>query len=388
MKAKWLALAGVGAVSGVAVAQTNVTVYGVLDVGYVYSWGDPGAGTRGTNKFSGIAGGGVTAGSRLGFRGEEALGNGLKTVFALEYGLDLDKNTGIGTGGLNARQQFVGLSSRLGTVSLGRQYAPGFHAAANNDALEATDMSLQSDFSVYAGNTITPNSPARYSNAIAYASPAMAGLTFKGIYGFGETGSDTSTRPTFPRGNLSDYSTLDRGQYGLGANYARGPINVDLVWQSRHTYVEYTGGPGRLKRGGDQINEWYLGGSWDFKVVKAYASYQRLQNLHHGNSVGPQDNKLWTVGLSAPVGGAGTVGLSYGKLGLKNAHARDGESWGWGTMYQHSLSKRTALYAAYTYIDNDRYSIPAQTQVAADGAMMGVVGESNQTIGLGIRHSF
>jgi predicted porin len=59
----------------------------------VYSQGSAGLG-GGKNKFSGIAGGGVTAGNRLGFKGEEALGNGLKAVFTLEYGLDLDNNSG------------------------------------------------------------------------------------------------------------------------------------------------------------------------------------------------------------------------------------------------------------------------------------------------------
>ena len=110
-------------------------------------------------------------------------------MFTLEYGLNIDDNSGVGnTGGLNARQQFVGLSSaRLGTLALGRQYAPGFDATANNDALEATDMSIQSSLSALAGDTITPNSNARFDNAITYTSNNMAGFTVKAIYGFGES---------------------------------------------------------------------------------------------------------------------------------------------------------------------------------------------------------
>ena len=165
MNKKIIALAVASLASGVAVAQTNVTMYGVLDNMYVYSQGKAGIG-GGTNKFSGLNGGGGTAGNRLGFKGEEALGNGLKAVFTLEYGLHIDLNEGLGTSGLNARQQFVGLSGNWGTVALGRQYAPGFNATANNDALEATDLGIQSSLSVYAGNAITPNSPARYNNAI------------------------------------------------------------------------------------------------------------------------------------------------------------------------------------------------------------------------------
>jgi predicted porin len=385
MEKKLIAMAVAGLASSVALAQTNVTIYGVADLGYVYSQGNAAGG--GKNKFSGISN--INAGNRLGFKGEEALGNGLKAVFTLEYGLDIDKNEGVGTGGLNARQQFVGLSSNFGTVSLGRQYAPGFNATANNDALEATDMGIQSSLSVYAGNSITPNSPARYNNSIAYTSNNLSGFTVSAIYGFGES-TDTSGNSlrTF---NDNQISTTDNGKLGLGLNYANGPINLDAVYQSRQNVrlsVPLTPGTG------DDINEWYLGGSWDFKVVKAYASYQALDNNNRGDVLTPYENAfiakkndIWTVGLSVPVFSNGLVGLSYGKLSVDNRNAPDGDSWGWGAMYTHNLSKRTALYAAYTYFDNDSDSVPVQTQVAG-GSGVGALGESNYTFGAGIRHSF
>jgi predicted porin len=106
MQKKLIALAVASLASGAAFAQTNVTIYGIVDAGYVYSWGDPGrvAGTRfdnaganirGTNTFSGVQSG-LLAGSRIGFKGEEALGNGLKAIFTLEYALDIDGNFGVG----------------------------------------------------------------------------------------------------------------------------------------------------------------------------------------------------------------------------------------------------------------------------------------------------
>ena len=397
MQKKLIALAVISLASGAALAQTNVTVYGIADVGYVYSSGNPGrdpfTGMKipGKSKFSGLSGSGITAGNRLGFKGEEALGNGLKAVFTLEYGLNLDDNSGLGnTGGLNARQQFVGLASKFGTLSLGRQYAPGFNATANNDALEATDMALQSNLSVYAGNSITPNSPARYNNSIAYTSNNLAGFTISAIYGFGET------RDVFT-GSYNDklVSTSDNGKVGFGINYANGPINLDAVYQSRQNVT--FGVPSALQSTlglGKDINEWYLGGSWDFKVVKAYASYQALDNNNRGTIPLPvgcclaKSNDIWTVGLSAPVLSNGLVGISYGRLSVDNRNAPDGDSWGWGAMYQYNLSKRTALYVAYTYLNNDRYSVPVQTQVAGDGAGIGALGESNYTFGTGIRHSF
>ncbi len=403
MQKKLIALAVAGMASGFAAAQTNVTIYGVLDAGYLYSSGNAGPGIKGTNTFSGVANG-LTAGNRLGFKGEEALGNGLKAVFTLEYGLEIDVNCGIGCGPnhLNARQQFVGLASNYGTLSLGRQYAPGFDATANNDALDATDLSIQSSLSALAGNTITPNSPARFDNSIAYTSNNLSGFTLKGIYSFGES----NLNKTY---NNDINSTLDNSAFGLGVNYANGPVNLDAVYQSRISAAppNCTGdskfpecssaaAPYKVPGTSKSINEWYVGGSWDFNVVKAFASYQALYN---NNKVAVGDvnfsslatsniksNNLWTVGLTAPIG-RGTLGIGYGRLSLDNRNTKDGDSWGAGTMYTYPISKRTALYAAYSYFSNDKYSIPGGA-IAVPGNGVGALGESNYALGTGLRHSF
>jgi len=372
MQKKIIALAVASLASGAALAQTNVTMYGIVDAGYLYSSGNQPGG--GTNTFSGISSG-ISAGNRIGFKGSEALGNGLKAVFTLEYGLDIDTNQGVGTGGLNARQQFVGLASdKLGTVALGRQYAPGFNASARNSALDATDLAIQSNLSVLSGMSITPNSPARFNNAITYTSNNYSGFNFSAIYGFGEEGVNNSTS--------------DGGKYGVGANYANGPINVDLVYQGRQNVVvpttpkDYTG---------KDINEWYLGGSYDFKVVKLFASYQELYSQTTRATPTFKGSDLWTVGINAPIG-AGTASLSYGELSLDNTTMKDGSSWGAGTMYSYPLSKRTSVYAAYSYFSNDKYSLPMQTQLAPitspGNPGIGAVGESNYAIGAGMTHSF
>ncbi|WP_291992321.1 porin [Candidatus Accumulibacter sp. ACC003] len=393
MQKKLIALAVASLASGTALAQSNVTIYGVVDAGYVYSSGSASkAQGGGTNTFSGIASG-IAAGNRLGFKGEEALGNGLKAVFTLEYGLDIDTNNGIGTGGLNARQQFVGLASdKLGTVALGRQYAPGFNAAARNDALDATDMAIQSSLSYLSGMTITPNSPARFNNSVTYTSNNYSGLTVSAIYGFGESNL----------GGYNNTSVYDNGKAGIGVNYANGPINFDAVYQSRTNVVLPNANPPPYKASGSDksINEWYLGGSYDFKVVKAFASYQALDNntgfkANNGNQL--EDSKLWTLGVSAPVG-PGTLALSYGKLSLDRKNAPDGDSWGAGTNYTYPLSKRTAVYAGYSYFNNDKYSIPGQAIIvpiasyANNGTLensgIGAAGQSNYVIGAGLMHSF
>ena len=85
MQKKIIALAVAGLVSGVAFAQSNVTVYGIADAG-IGSWS---AGSSANQRTTGVMTGGMSA-SRLGFKGEEALGNGLKAIFQFETAVSLD----------------------------------------------------------------------------------------------------------------------------------------------------------------------------------------------------------------------------------------------------------------------------------------------------------
>ena len=233
MQKKLIALAVASLASGAALAQTNVTIYGIADAGYVYSSGGTPTGVKGTYTFSGIQSG-LLSGSRLGFKGEEALGNGLKAVFTLEYWLALDTNSGVGNPdsdrSLNyARQQFVGLSSdKLGTAALGRQYAPGYQAAVNNDPFAGAGFSPVLVMQASAQNTIVAGSNARWNNAISYTSPNWSGFTAKAIYAFGENAVD----------GYNNASTSDNGRFGIGGNYANGPLNIDVVYQTRQNVYE------------------------------------------------------------------------------------------------------------------------------------------------------
>ncbi|WP_291989976.1 porin [Candidatus Accumulibacter sp. ACC007] len=164
-------------------------------------------------------------------------------------------------------------------------------------------------------------------------------------------------------------------------------MNVDLVYQSRTNVVLPIPPPPPVEApgSGKSINEWYVGGSYDFKVVKAFASYQSLDNNAGFLVNGIDDSKLWTLGVNAPVG-PGTLAFSYGKLSLDKKNAPDGDSWGAGTMYTYPLSKRTAVYAAYSYFNNDNHSIPGQAIITP--GLIGAPGESNYTVGGGLVHSF
>ncbi len=388
MHKKLIALAVASLAAGSAFAQTNVTLYGIADIAYVYGKGNAPRGMDDPS-FSGLTSG-AFYGSRLGVKGSEALGNGLKAVFTLEYGLDIDVNEGVGTGGLNARQQFVGLSSdKLGTIALGRQYAPAFVATANNDAMEGATFDPQYFLSSEAGNTIVANSAARWDNAVTYTSPNWSGFTGKAIYSFGESSVTKSTSAN--------------GKFGLGANYSSGPLNVDLVYQSRQNVVAtaiaptftvagtppnttITGVPGvPAIYTGKNIDEGYIGASYDFKVVKIMGSYQAKND----KTALDADNQVWSLGAVIPVLSASNVHISYGELDWDQdgtLSALNGNSQAAALGWTTNLSKRTRLYTAYTWTTNDRDSIGAQSEAMPYG--VGYPGETNNSVVAGITHVF
>ena len=115
MKKSLLALVALGAFAGAAHAQSSVTLYGIIDEGLLFN-----NNAGGKHLYSMASG--VMQGSRFGLRGTEDLGGGLKAIFTLENGFDVNSGK-LGQGGLMfGRQAYVGLSSQYGTVTLGRQY--------------------------------------------------------------------------------------------------------------------------------------------------------------------------------------------------------------------------------------------------------------------------
>ncbi|MBW7901616.1 MAG: porin [Rhodocyclaceae bacterium] len=387
MQKKLIALAVAGLASTAAFAQSNVTIYGVVDAGYLASSGDRGNAGGDANR-NGINSG-LLSGSRIGFRGEEGLGNGLKAVFTLEYGLDVDGNFGVGTSGtgssgLTARQQFIGLSSAtVGTVALGRQYAPAFYASGRNDPfMSSTGIGSLARLTSGAGNTISgtgvvsDNGGSRWDNAVTYTSPTWSGFSVRAAYSFGER-----------NGGANGVSSGDNGKFGLGANYANGGLNLDVVFQ--HTKEAQLA----AVAGNDNVTEWYVGGSYDFKVVKLFASYQDKDDKSETAANGDWSNKIWQVGATVPVFGNGKIHVGYTKLSWDQSSFDDTKAW--NLMYSHALSKRTTLYTGYTRFDNgDRPAgIPATGHVrsghnAFSNHGIGVAGEKNGTFAAGINHAF
>jgi predicted porin len=156
------ALALMSVLSAGALAQSNVTIYGIVDAGLVRESG--GVAGSVNNLSSGVA-----SGSRIGFKGKEDLGGGLTAVFQIENGFNVDTGAAGQSGLLFGRQAFVGLTGKFGAVTLGRQYTPYYKTLRDvGDPFGAVSLAGR------AGNLFATNT--RTDNMVEYVSPSFAGM--------------------------------------------------------------------------------------------------------------------------------------------------------------------------------------------------------------------
>ena len=325
MKKMLLALLLPAAFTASASAQTSVTVYGLLDLGITSESGGP-TGSKLT------LGSGIQSGSRLGFKGSEDLGGGLAAIFTLENGFNPDDGTQ-GQGRLFGRQAFVGLQGGFGTVTAGRQYTPLWSAI---DSLDPVD-------GIAGGSHNLMRRDVRTDNTIKYASPNLSGLSGELAYSLGE---------------VPDNSAASR-ILGGGLAYANGPLLLKLAHQSKNNATDT-----------DRSKSTYLGGSYNFGMVKALLGYE----VNKG--VGAIDDRVAVIGAAVPFG-ASTVMLSYTRKDDKSSANDDARQL--ALAYTYALSKRTNLYSSYTRINNEN-TLVSRTRTGD--------GSGDREFNVGIRHKF
>lgn len=181
-----------------AAAFADVTVFGTIKGGVEYV--DSSNGTKQTNIDD--------LGSRLGFKGNEDLGNGLKAIWQVEtgFGIDGQSRTGDSSGTFASRESFVGLSSNFGTFRLGHLANYGESDMAQVNPWESSSNALQL-------NAFT-RGDGYVKNAVRFDTPEFAGFKAAFLYGTKEDkrGFDTSGNPNVAQNN-------DRETYNLGLSY-------------------------------------------------------------------------------------------------------------------------------------------------------------------------
>jgi predicted porin len=322
MKKSLIALA-VLAASGAAMAQSSVTLYGHADVNY--QWGNNKA-FNGT-KWSQQSGG--AGGSRIGFRGVEDLGNGLKAGFVIEGGFDVSEGTSDdSSSSLGNRQSFVSLSGGFGEARFGKQYTVHDVFAGNFGGGLGTDWGLGATGLAHNGIG------GRWKNTATYISPNYSGFTFTGQVATKEEASALNQK--------------DRAPFAAAVDYANGPVAVGFA---------------ASKNGAEGKRALYqLGASYDFGPVALLGAYQYNSNLD-GKHTG-------TIGLKAPFG-ATTVRVTYtyaqqASISSENAAfstAADfnsdnaatssnaaGKVQALGLGLDYKLSKRSTVYTGVNYV--------------------------------------
>lgn len=327
-----------------AFAQSNVTVYGVADIGFVREGGGP-AGAH-ANKLTG----GVSSGSRLGFRGVEDLGAGLSAIFRLEMGLNNDAGT-VAQGGRGfGRESWIGLQGNFGRLVMGRQYTPLAFVQAESDPFN-TGLAGTSANLISAGGAGGNN---RMDNTVRYAIESKSGITFDIAYGFGE--KLNSTRPS--------------REYGLALGYVSGPVYVKLA---HHNVNDAQGTPGKTTM---------LAAKYNFALASAHFNYVVNKNSAVFGLVNADSRDL-LLGVSVPYG-AGRFMASYIRKNDRTLANHDANQWAVG--YTHNLSKRTALYASIARIHNN-------TKAGSNTGFYRVGNSTEQGLGnrafnVGMRHAF
>ena len=363
MHRKLIALAIAGIASGAAFAQSNVTVYGIVDVGYGYYTDGNDKDANAIHKIDGNQ----WKTTRFGFKGSEDLGDGLSANFQLEASLLPDTAT------LGGRNSWVSLKSgKLGEVKAGS--FGSFH----DDLLGATSVmfgnaTVAAPTRVYVLTTGSAES-GDMRNAVAYYSPNFSGFQLKvGA----STHGDTKTDDAVPSGLTA--ATGNERVYALAAHYANGPLVAGATYEM-NKYQDYEGAPSI-----DSGNEWHLAGSYDFGVARIAGAYGKTSYAQNPG-VTKEDRKQWQLGVSAPISSNGTLALSYAraKIGYNDGNDDDKVSF-WGVGYLHTLSKRTSLYAAYGDISQSDDNI---TKSRIDGSTTTSDAGYQSAFNVGIRHNF
>ncbi|MBB1634064.1 porin [Cupriavidus sp. UME77] len=322
----WLALLPL--IPGAAMAQGSVTLYGVVDAGIEYLSHVPNA-TGGSDSTVRMSTGNLST-SRFGLRGTEDLGNGLKGVFVLENGFDLDTGKVNQGGRLFGRQAFAGLQARYGTLTLGRQQTLLYDLSSAFDPMViSTRYSLLMHDKWMSG---------RADNAIKFTG-TTGGIYYGLLY---STGYDSTAG-----GEIAGASKAGR-EWSASVGYTNGPLST------RMAYDEVRGNTVTLQDNRERRAA--VAAAYAISSVKVLAGYRYYRGDFTTSSL--RTNLYWAGLQYQATPGISLTGAAY-YTDVRNSSA-DPLSFVLSGTY--ALSKRTDLYTILAYAKN------------RDGSAMGLSG--------------
>lgn len=362
-----LAIAGALAAPMAMAADGNVTIYGEVGVSAdsvdggsfspVVTTTPPTGGILANVGSSERRGRISSNNSFIGFKGSEDLGNGLSAIWQIETAVAMDQQSINDNGaspsqGVNSRRNtFAGLSSKsLGTLTFGLQDTP---YKTSTGPLDPFGQHTLADYRSIWGSIGPANvASIRAQNSALYTSPNMGGFTVKAMYAAqNETGNNTGTTSGVTT------SVTDPHYYSVGGLYANGPLFASLAYEDNKSVPNATPGVSDFT-----YKNWRAGVGYSFGDLKIGLGYERIKG--DGNTTGATAARevrrnAWYVPVSYKMG-SNTFKLAYTKADKSNQKnaagtdltGSDGANQ-WSVGMDHSLSKRTKLYALYTQVRND-----------------------------------
>jgi predicted porin len=389
MKKSLFAIAAVTAFAGAAQAQSSVTAYGIADAGFANVTNTTAAG----GSTSGVQSGGM-ASPRLGFKGVEDLGGGLKAGFVLEaevltangaanatQATNSNGTATAQTSGFFNRASFLSVSdAKLGEVKIGLSNTATYDNQVKYDPLKAANLGgyLNTSTSidgVSAGAASTQQAANRGNNAISYTSPMFMGAQARFL-----TGEAQSTAGQNLYAGVASYNRVT----DFGLSYTWKALDVAATMRT----VSGTGGAAASSTTG-------LFGSYNFGIVKPYVIYNNNANKVPGTAQGMNYiSKM--VGAEAPITPTITVAAQYTQNinGNVQTGAVSGTNSAQGLMAKYALSKRTSLYAIGAFSQNGGAGASLTSTSKFSGAtspivLTGQTNYANQTAYmLGLNHTF
>jgi len=395
MKKSLFAIAAVTAFAGAAQAQSSVTVYGILDVGYsAYNTRASVSGVGTSNQVSSFNATGSQSTSRIGFRGNEDLGGGTAAFFTLEVGVAatgaLAETNAAPTGGLlgaglgTTRLGFVGLSQKgVGQAAIGTQNTPVHNAVGRTDPGQTNNMAGNVIYSVTAGSGQTETAVSytvRVPNALTLQTERLSGFQVNALYNANNTNGGNSSKN-------------DNIAMGGGINFAMKQFNVDVAYQQLKNTSQDAGGavttPAYAPGSGTNIfgtsvtqTQMYAGAMYDFGMLKAYAQFidsKAVSNVNSNTYVQRVAQQIGVRGNFSPkIEGWASVGngrLTAGPNQILTTTTQASQNFtGYQLGANYILSKRTNLYGIY-----------GNTQVSSSSI---TASEARNSYGVGVRHTF
>ncbi|MTW20294.1 porin [Allochromatium palmeri] len=358
MNKKLLSMAVAAAMVAPTAAMAEAILYGKLHMSI--DWADVEEGFQGWGLNGGAAIPGEGTANRIGLKGSEDLGNGMKAIYQVEFGIKMTEESVRGnaaSGGddfITMRNSFVGLTGGWGTFVVGRNDTPYKTSTAKLDLFADT----MADY-----NGTVRFDDVRADNAIAYVSPSLSGFQLAAAIhsGGGSTVIDEL--------NLNSDSIADA--FSIAGIYSNGPFYASLAYESLsnelYMNTQTSNDDFSPLYVNDDYTKWRLGlGLMDWNGFTLTGIYEEQSNRVEGqlSALGTEKLKLWQIQAGYSFGnnmvkamyGSGDRDGRFEEINSANdlRDSLEGDYYTWAIAFDHNLSKRTKAYMVYTQVDDDR----------------------------------